>query len=97
MIVEGAVAGNEFYISIDDGLTWTAETATTSIFDESPGSTSRMTSAYNGTVWAHTSASDGAIYVASYGQALAPTTFFLPYMDTPTNINSVWNMYVKVL
>jgi hypothetical protein len=84
--------GTAFYRSTDDGLTWTSVTADLTLpFDAA------TTCHYNGVHLMGVISGLADPYSCAYGIASTPTTFFLPYMDTPTNINSVWNMYVKVL
>jgi photosystem II stability/assembly factor-like uncharacterized protein len=85
----------EFYLSDDDGLTWTAQTAGSSILYDGLFSTGT----HNGSIYllSKTSSNPGDLIKSTFGQAVLPTTFFLPYLDTPTNVNSVYNMYVKVL
>jgi hypothetical protein len=84
---------SEAYLSVDDGLTWEQIEITADMFN----SQARISDAYSATSWFVTQGLDGTLVRADYGVAETPTTFFLPYLDNPTNINSLYTMYVKVL
>jgi hypothetical protein len=88
-------SGLVFYHSTDDGLTFSPVTADVLFSSNGHSPSSIHTGEY--IIGANTTPQSDDPYSAMYGRAVLPTTFFLPYLDTPTNVNSVYNMYVKVL